>query len=465
MTRSVPLRVQLTAWYGSILAVTLTLVAGLAWVAMRVSLYAAIDTDLRDRVHAAVASLDEEVREHGSRDLPAHLLDHAGGDTWQIRASDGSWLYRTPAAAETDTPLPIVPRGRHVAEFSNIVVGRSRFRAAMAASGDDEGAPTYTVQIIEPLDPVDNALTWFARTMAVASPVLLVVACVGGYWMSGRALGPVDRITATARAITAHNLSDRVPMAGSGDELRRLTDTLNGMLDRLERSFARVTQFTADASHELRSPVAFIRTSADVLLRRSRTEDEWRDGVRQIQNESMRMTQLLDNLMTLARADAGADACAFEAVDINHVLAEACRRAMPLAQRKGLNFAGAESAAPMEARGNALLLERLFAILLDNAVKYTPTGGQIVVSIERTIDTAAVVVRDTGIGMTTEDLPNIFERFYRADKSRSRDSGGSGLGLSIARWIVDAHGGSIAVESHLGTGSEFRVALPMSRDS
>ncbi|HEV3058100.1 MAG TPA: ATP-binding protein [Vicinamibacterales bacterium] len=461
MTRSVPLRVQLTAWYGSILAVTLALVAGLAWLAMRVSLYSAIDADLRDRAVAAAGNLDQEVRQHGRGDLPAHLLEHAGGDAWQIRASDGTWLYRTPAAAENDTPLSLAPPGRRGAELSNIAVGRSRFRAAAAASATDDEGRTYTVQLLEPLDPVDNALAWFARTMALASPVLLVVACGGGYWISGRALSPVDRITRTAQVITAQNLSDRIPIAGAGDELQRLTITLNGMLDRLEGAFERIAQFTADASHELRTPVAFIRTTADVLLRRPRNDDEWRDGVREIQSESARMTELLDNLLTLARADAGSERCVLEPVDLNDLVAEACRAPAALAQLKGLTFAAPKSAPTIEVRGDALLLLRLFVILLDNAVKYTSTGGQIVVAVEAGTDAAVVVIRDTGIGMSEEDVPKIFDRFYRSDKARSRDSGGSGLGLAIARWIVDVHRGSIVVQSRLGAGSEFRVTLPV----
>jgi signal transduction histidine kinase len=233
------------------------------------------------------------------------------------------------------------------------------------------------------------------------------------------------------------------------------------MLDRLEGAFERIAQFTADASHELRTPVAFIRTTADVLLRRPRNDDEWRDGVREIQSESARMTELLDNLLTLARADAGSERCVLEPVDLNDLVAEACRAPAALAQLKGLTFAAPKSAPTIEVRGDALLLLRLFVILLDNAVKYTSTGGQIVVAVEAGVDAAVVVIRDTGIGMSEEDVPKIFDRFYRSDKARSRDSGGSGLGLAIARWIVDVHRGSIVVQSRLGAGSEFRVTLPV----
>jgi heavy metal sensor kinase len=465
MSRSLPLRVQLTVWYGSILAVTLAFVVGLAWLAMRTNLYSAIDTDLRDRVLAAVANLDQEVRQHGHRDLPAHLLEHAGGDAWQIQASDGTWLYRTPAATEYDTPLPAVSSGRGVAAFSNIAVGRSRFRAAAAASAADDERRTYTIQILEPLDPVDNALAWFARTMALASPVLLAVACAGGYWISGRALRPVDRITSTARALTAQNLSDRIPITESGDELHRLTTTLNGMLDRLEDAFRRIAQFTADASHELRTPVAFIRTTAEVLLRRSRSDEEWRDGVRGIQTESARMTELLDDLLTVARADAGAETRVLVPIDLNGLVAAACRTATALAQVKGLTCVVPGIGPTVQVHGDVLLLQRLFVILLDNAVKYTPAGGQIVVAIETTIDAAIVVVRDTGVGISEEDAPRIFDRFYRSDRTRSRESGGSGLGLAIARWIADLHRGSIVVQSRLGAGSEFRVTLPLERAS
>lgn len=462
MIRSVPLRTRLTAWYGSILAAALVFAGCIAWLAMRANLYSAIDADLHDRALAAAADLAQEVQQHGRADLRGHLFEHSGADAWQIRASNGTWLYRTSAATENDTPLPMLRRGDGGPAFSNVVVGAAWFRAAAASADDGEGG-SYTIQLVEPLNPVDQALSGFARMMALASPILLLAACGGGYWISGRALKPVDRITRTARAITASNLSGRIPLTGSDDELQRLAETVNGMLDRLEQSFARMAQFTADASHELRTPVAFIRTTAEVLLRRSRSDAEWRDGVREIETEAARMTDLLDNMMTLARADGGVESCALQPVNLCVVVAAACRTAAAFARLKGLALIAPAVEPRIEVQGDAPLLERLFVILLDNAVKYTPAGGRVVVAIESGPDRACAVVRDTGIGIATEDVPRLFERFYRSDKARSRDSGGSGLGLSIARWIVDAHRGSITVESRLGAGSEFRVTLPVTK--
>jgi len=459
--RSLRLRTRLTAWYGSILAAALVCAGCIAWFAMRANLYLAIDADLHDRVLAAAADLEQEVHQHGRGDLRDHLFEHAGADAWQIRASSGTWLYRSAAAMENDTPLPTLPRAARVPAFSNIAIRSGRFRAAAASADDGEGG-TYTIQIVEPLNPVDMALSGFARTMALMSPLLLLAACVGGYWISGQALSPVDRITSTARAITASNLSDRIPLTGSHDELQRLAETVNGMLDRLEQSFTRMARFTADASHELRTPIAFIRTTAEVLLRRSRPDVELRQGIRDIEAESVRMTALLDNMLALARADAGVEACTLQPVDIGAVVVKACRTAAAFAQLKGLELSAASFEPGIEVEGDVALLERLFASLLDNAVKYTPAGGRIDVAIESALDRVCIVVRDTGIGISPEDVPRLFERFYRSDKARSRDSGGSGLGLSIARWIVDAHRGSISVDSHPGTGSEFRVVLPRS---
>lgn len=452
---SIPVRLRLTVWYGSILAAALGLAGGLAWFAMRANLYAAIDADLRDRALAAAGDLEQELEQHGQDNLRTHLLERGSVDIWQIRASSGAWLYRTTAAAANETPLPMVSGEP---SFSNITVGGSQFRA-VAASARDRTRGTCTVQLIEPLDPVDNALTWFARTMALACPALLLAACAGGYWISGRALSPVDRITRTARAITATNLSRRIPLPESNDELRRLAETVNGMLDRLEVAFARMTQFTADASHELRTPVAVMRTTAEVLLRRSRSEAEWRQGVAEIGRESARMTELLDRMMTLARADSGAETCARLPVDVDDVVAAAARTGAALATAKGVELAVSRPEKTIKVLGDARLLERLLVILLDNAVKYTPPGGRVLVAIEPSIDRVVMVVRDTGIGIAPEDLPKIFERFYRSDKARSRDSGGSGLGLSIARWIVEMHHGGIDVDSRLGVGSEFRVTF------
>jgi signal transduction histidine kinase len=230
------------------------------------------------------------------------------------------------------------------------------------------------------------------------------------------------------------------------------------MLHRLEVAFQRTRQFTADASHELRTPVAFMRTVAEVLLRQPRTDQEWRAGVEDIHGALLRTTTLIEDLMTLARSDARAEPRTFSRLDLRGAVDAAVYRAKALGAARAVGVEAAE-APPCALDGDAVLLERLFAILLDNAVKYTPAGGQVTVSLVSADGAALVEVRDTGIGIGPEDLPHVFERFYRSDKARARETGGAGLGLAIAHWIAEVHDAALTVDSELGRGAVFRVAF------
>src|SRR5437016_14457792 len=232
------------------------------------------------------------------------------------------------------------------------------------------------------------------------------------------------------------------------------------MMDRLETAFKRITQFTADASHELRTPTALIRTTAELSLRRDRDKSEYREALGQILEEAERTGILIDNLMTLARMDSGAEAVGFTTVDIASILGAASMAGQPLALSKQILLDREIPNTPILVNGDAHALRRLFLILIDNAVKYTPTGGRVSIALQATSNDALAQVRDTGIGISQEDLPFIFERFYRADKARSRESG-AGLGLSIARWIAEAHRAEILVESAVGQGSTFEVRIPL----
>jgi signal transduction histidine kinase len=221
-----------------------------------------------------------------------------------------------------------------------------------------------------------------------------------------------------------------------------------------------VTQFTADASHELRTPVALIRTTSEIALRKHRSDAEYREALDEVHAESVRTTGLIENLLTLARADAGKETLDRAPVDLASLVLEVSGQAEKLAQQKGITLACQAPEGIAAISGDRGTLRRLFFILLDNAVKYTPAGGQIQVGINQHPEKVTVEVRDSGGGISEQDLPHIFERFYRSDKSRNRDSGGAGLGLSLAKWIVEAHGGFMEVESAVDSGSTFRVSLP-----
>jgi heavy metal sensor kinase len=294
-----------------------------------------------------------------------------------------------------------------------------------------------------------------------AAPLLLIAASAGGYWLSTRALAPVDEVSLAAQRISIENLADRLPVTETGDQLQRLSETLNAMFSRLEASVRRITQFTADASHELRAPVSLIRTTAEVAIqRRDRTAHEYFEALEDILEESERTSQVVDSLMLLARADSGKESLECVATDACRVVRRAAEQGEKLARNHGLDFTVSLPNGPLTVQADGDALRRALLILIDNAVKYTPKGGSVSLKLETNNGFAIVSVSDTGIGIAKADLAHIFDRFWRADKARSREQGGAGLGLSIAKWIVEMHQGSIGVESEPGNGSTFHLRVP-----
>ncbi len=268
---------------------------------------------------------------------------------------------------------------------------------------------------------------------------------------------PVLHITQTAKSIGERNLAERLAVSPTHDELRELSETLNDMLQRLETAFRRINQFTADASHELRTPVAIIRTTAEFILQKKRSVPEYQQLVGQILVESEDTTEIIEELLTLARADSQPSSGNFSETDLWMLGAEVVQCIKPLADSKlqVLEILPAETLTTVMARRSDL--KKLILILLDNAIKYTPAGGRIEVRVAQFAAQSFLEVRDTGIGIADEDIPHIFERFYRADKGRCRETGGLGLGLSIAHEIAEDHGAHIAVRSQADAGSCFRI--------
>jgi heavy metal sensor kinase len=319
----------------------------------------------------------------------------------------------------------------------------------------------YTVEMGASADDAVETLQLFRSYVLVFALALLVVSTVVGSWLSRKALAPVDALVSTARKISGTSLNRRLQALKTGDELQRLTDTLNEMLDRIESAFQRITQFTADASDELRTPVSLIRTEAELALRRSRTESEYKESLRQILGEAERTTQLIEQLLELARADSGRESLTLYRVNLSEVLREVAASWQPVAAARDIRFATEICDLGVSVMGDQILLRRLAEILLDNAFKYTPSPGLVALALEVRDETAMITVRDSGVGIAQQEQEKIFKRFYRVDKARSREQGGVGLGLAIAEWIVLQHRGTISVESRLGEGAAFRVKLPL----
>lgn len=457
--RPTPIRVRLTLWYFAIFAFTFVAYAIGVLLAMRASVHAGVDEELRTRLagvqsfmerHDPALSLEEfqfEFREHSGL--------RPGGDLVQVSDSTGTLLFQSRSIRSYQIePAPT----RAAVDYETLNVNGDRARvltAPISVSGQ-----TYTAQLAAPVADAYDTLQRFQWLLIVPIPVVLLLASAGGYWMSRRALAPVDGMTSAAQSIGEHNLSQRLRIPAATDELQRLAQTFNQMLDRLEAAFKRVTQFTADASHELRTPVALVRTAAELALRQDRSDPEYREAISEILEEAERMSALLESLLMLARVDSGAEAPNLVNCDLAAVIRDVCSRSGPLVGSKQLQFDRALPDAPTFVRGDAHTLERLFVILIDNAIKYTPKGGRIRVALEAQAGDAVITIEDSGIGIPKDALPFVFDRFYRVDKVRSRQAGGAGLGLSIARWIIDAHRGSIGVESVPGSGTTFIVRIP-----
>ena len=380
----------------------------------------------------------------------------AKGAIFEVAGPDGQWIFRPQRLQAVQTPLPeATAQG-----MSFVTTNLEALQYRIARERVVVGGNVFLIDAAVPTEPFDQALDRFRLTEKRFLPLLVVLASLLGYWLSGRALAPVNRIVESAESIGVQNLSRRLEVPREKDELRRLTETLNAMLSRIESSVAHITQFTADASHDLRTPLALIRTNAELALRRPRREAEYRETLGRILAAAEESTQLIEHLLTLARADAGAAQLRFEAADLSQVLHKVSQHARLLAQAKGLGFSDQIDCQPLPVSMDCSAMERLLFALLDNAVKYTPEGSISLLSCSR--DGQAIVeVQDTGVGISEADMPHIFDRFYRADQARSREVRGSGLGLAIARWIAGMHNGSIEVVSELGRGSVFRVHLPL----
>jgi len=453
--KALPISTRLTTWYFLFVAVALIGFAALALTVMRQSIYATVDEQLEDRSHALQVLIarsggedpSDAVREHNELQSSSQLL--------QVSDGAGKFLYRSPVMERLGVPAAQANQR----QFANVAYGDLPLR--ILSSTVSVGGQRFIVQVAEPMDDYLEALERFRTAMFISIPVLLLLAAGGGYWMSTRALRPVDRITHAAQMINPQDLSRRVIVPQTGDELQRLAETLNQMLQRIESAVARITQFTADASHELRTPVALIRTRAEVTLAKPRNIDQYRDALKEVLAESERTTALIENLMTLARADTGSETLNFNRTDIGDIAREVSTQAQTLSDAKQLHWSVAIPDAAIWVRGDANALRRLLLILVDNAVKYTPPAGSISLALQRNGSHAEIRVRNNGIGISADDLPHIFDRFYRTDKARSRELGGTGLGLSIGRWIANAHGGDIQVETSTPNGTTFVVRLPI----
>jgi heavy metal sensor kinase len=359
--------------------------------------------------------------------------------------------------------LPLSPEAR-----VNALRGAPTLETVVIAKGEQarlltmpvvrSGRVVDLVQVAMPLRRTRQTLIRYLETLGVLVPLGVVLSAGGGWLLARRALRPVDRMSQSALRISAEDLSRRLERRGTQDEIDRLADTLNAMLARLQAAFGGMQRFAADAAHELRTPLTALRGGIEVALRAERSSDEYRRVLASSLEEVDQLIRLAEDLLLLSRSTAGLPATR-QPVDLEPLSLEALELGVRLAKGKGVTV-NMGATAPTVVQGDPGALRRALLNLVDNAVKYTPAGGKVEISLQRTSAGAALVVEDTGIGIDPAAAARIFEPFVRLDAGRSRDTGGSGLGLAIARSIVRAHGGTLEVEARPGGGSRFTIRLP-----
>jgi heavy metal sensor kinase len=323
-----------------------------------------------------------------------------------------------------------------------------------------EGGPNYVVQVATHTRFVRKSLFHFKGNLSAAFPILLVLGSLGGWFLARRSLAPIGYIASKARSITSSNLNERLATRGTDDEMDHLIRTINEMIGRLENSFKRVGEFTADASHELKTPLCALRGEAEVLLSRERSPEEYQEGLAHFMERFDYLNRLINDLITLSKFDSSKVELERIPIRLDLLIRDICSLFEVLAEQKKITLE-MNSNQEIMVFGDKARLQQLFTNLIDNAIKFTPEGGAIWVTVERDDGAVEIKIKDNGIGIPTEEQAKIFKRFYRVDKSRSRETGGTGLGLSIAEQVARAHQGRIEVNSELNQGSTFTVYLPI----
>ena len=458
------IRAKLTLWYFSLAALVLAAFAVAIYLYFSRGLINTIDASLRnhaERFAQAVGhpSAIDEPSQPGVLILAPQFVS--------VLNRDGKVTDHIPDTEGHEVPVIEPALERAAAEwkpqFDEVSLSATEHVRLITWPARDEDGELFFVVVGQSLRDVQRAQKQLILLLAIANPLALLLASLGGLWLANKALSPVDRLTRAAERIGRGNLSERVEEHRSQDEIGRLAATFNQMISRLEQAFERERRFTADASHELKTPLAVLRGDIEVALRRERTPEEYQRVLQSNLEEIARLTKLTEDLLTLARSDANESVLDLEQVQLDQLASEAHAYIAPLADSGGVALTYEAPASPVMIEGDQKRLKQLLVNLLDNAIKYTPAGGSARLALAVNDSCAVIEVTDTGRGIPAGALPHIFERFYRQTDPRDSRVTGFGLGLAITKWIVDAHGGSIEARSQEGHGSSFIVRLPLAQ--
>ena len=475
-------RVRLTLWYTAVLAVVLVALSLITYFIFWQSTVQRTDANLADLSNAFLTTLDAEIKDQRGPDafklagqvaITEHLFrDHV----FAIFDAQGILIVSSQDVPLAAPAIDSVPAGLLSSEsfqrflgassrperfFGKVRGNRAGYRAF--ARHFSSGGKAGTLVILQSLHAQQEMLEEVTATFAWVIPIALLLASAGGYFLARKSLAPVVAMSTQAGRIGAANLHERLVVQNERDELGHLAGSFNSLLDRLSQSFERQQRFMADASHELRTPVAILRGEAEVALsQQNRSLEEYRESLGVLHHEAARLTHIVEDLFTLTRADAGQYPLQPRDFYLEELVGECVHSARTLASAKkiSLHF---EEASESPIHADESLLRRMILNLLDNAIKYTSEGGRVTVTCHRAGEEYVLSIADTGGGIPADLQPRIFERFFRADKARSRaesDGGGAGLGLSISRWIAEAHHGRLELTCSGSMGSTFTAFLP-----
>ena len=472
------LRFKLTLWYVLILGVLLISFSTFLYLTLSNSLYRDVDNKLRSLAELVSSESSSPLSKFGFGNIDQTLETSMNlkpiGKFIQVLDESGNIGRKSENLKNVQLPISLnalknASKGLITFE-TNRSIGNTPLRIITFPVVENNHAARI-IQIASSLEEVEDALNTLFIILIITVPLALMVASLGGQFLAHKALKPVDDITHTARMITSQNLNQRIVPPRVKDEISRLIETFNGMISRLDQSFRQIKQFSSDASHELKTPLTILKGEVEVMLRKERTQQEYQQTLKSNLEEINRMSHIVEDLLLLSRADTGQIKLNKGDINLTEILTEVVAQMDMLARSKRLDLSMLNHHEEVHVFGDALRIRELFINLIENGIKYTEQGGSIHISLQKEFSTPGridkererfvkIVVTDTGIGISKEDQEKVFNRFFRVDKARSREQGGSGLGLSICHWIVEAHQGEIKVESELGKGSSFIVKLP-----
>ena len=462
------IRFRMALWYAALLAGALALFGAATYLGLERYLQKSLEESLIKQARSIgdvlLVNINQSGQDYVDNEITEHYSPEINGRFIRVTRANGKQIYVSgpPKDGTFDAALVAAPRLPLTREFTREMEmsdGHELLLHGLPYRASD-GAQ-FLIEVAAPYNQIESVLRGLLLTFALGLPLIVALAIGGGYLLMRRALHPVDEIRQKAAQITSRNLSERLPVVHTGDELERLATDLNRMIARLEESFLQINRFSADASHELRTPLTVLQGELEAIAQKGQgLPEDVKDTIGSALEETQRLSKIVASLLAISRLEAGEARVQPVRLDFAELARTTTDQMKLLAEEKRISLTS-NGSEPVEVEADPSRLKQVVVNLLDNAIKYTPEGGNVSISVMRRDDHAVLEVADSGLGISADDLPHVFERFYRADKARSRQMGGTGLGLSIVRSICLAHGGQITVNSTEGRGSLFCVELPL----